>query len=479
VAEQKPQPKCLHDLISAKAEGEDVDKQRYHVFSRETDLLRTAIERPMAFASSDVLPAYFHAKWHRALWEAIDKAKVTNPSGPLDLNTLASELRNVDAIEFSGPAANMWLQDLYAYPGAISVEHAIEVLVPEIIGRFKMRTWGSIMEQLIERGEKETNVIALYQAWLTESYEISRASDGGKTGIPMNTLVSDITPAKKSRIVPTGFPEIDLNCGGGMGRGDLMVVGGGTGHGKSFLLQRMMRILAGVDRRCLYISAEDSAELMKCRMLADFSEKPVGYPVSPKAIRVTLNGQAGGADPGIIAAASQAAAIEMGDRALVVAAPKPTISEVCAIIRRHKYVYDVDTVMVDYLQAVQPDEMGTSANLTQTTAANVAAMKRCAKECDVALVLATQYSRESYKDGEEPGLNAAKWAGDIENESEIIFWLWRTDDNVLHAKLAKLKWGSVNNLRYIIDTHMDTGCLMDWREDDEPPPARKSGGRGR
>jgi len=87
----------------------------------------------------------------------------------------------------------------------------------------------------------------------------------------------------------------------------------------------------------------------------------------------------------------------------------------------------------------------------------------------------SHYSRESYKDNPEPGLNACKYCGDIENESEIMVMMWRTPNGDLMVKLPKAKWSATRDVIYAIDVDPTTGCHRGWspaERRDEPEKKR-------
>ena len=286
-------------------------------------------------------------------------------------------------------------------------------------------------------------------AGLEISYQVGGE---GKVAGPLTDY--DWNPNEKSTtsLVETGIRALDDCGGGGHGRGELLVVGAGTSVGKSYLASQLIRKQGELGNRALYISAEDPEELFYCRMLADFTEPSV----SPKEIR-TKN-----ADPEVIGRAQSRMRDVLGKRVFVVESKKPTISQVLETIRTYRYMHDVDLVVVDYLQAITEDEPTT--NKTQEMSSITSKLKRCFTECRVAGVALTQLNRESYKDGSEPSINSAKYAGDIENEAELIVMLWRDAEGALHAKLPKVKWSSARELRYAIPVNRRTGCFGEWEE---------------
>lgn len=81
---------------------------------------------------------------------------------------------------------------------------------------------------------------------------IDRVSDGGQ--------VADT--------VPTGFPSLDRAIGGGLRRGELVVLGGDVGSGKSALVQAIAAHGARSGYRTAYLTSELSPERVHERLLA-------------------------------------------------------------------------------------------------------------------------------------------------------------------------------------------------------------------
>ncbi|MBQ3426320.1 MAG: DNA repair protein RadA [Clostridia bacterium] len=80
-------------------------------------------------------------------------------------------------------------------------------------------------------------------------------------GAPMP--ISEIKHGHESRY-PTGLRELDRVLGGGLVSGELILVGGDPGIGKSTLLLQICQSL-GKEKRILYVSGEESAEQIKLR----------------------------------------------------------------------------------------------------------------------------------------------------------------------------------------------------------------------
>lgn len=473
MTDQEPKARSLRDLQIRKADGCDVDEEQFRVLRRENELFRAAIAYPKALLPSGVVAGMFEGADYGVGWAAAISCEKLAPvahGDALRVESVLSEMRRIDEKRYEGQRGDLWMAQATS-PPPVDLAYAIDVLAKEMIARHQLRIWRSRTGKLNEQIDKTQDILGLHAEYLTEGLGITISHDGGQIGEGIDGMPWDATVAVNPNIVKTGFPQIDRAAGGGHGRGELGVVGGGTNHGKSYFAQRYLVNQAILRQNVLYISVEDSIDLMYCRMLSDFS--------TPKLRPVHIRERS--ADPAVVAAAMDSMKRGLEGRVRYWVKKKATVSEVCNAIRRHRFMCGIDSVVVDYLQAVQPDR--TSNNKTQDTSLAVNDLKRCCDDVGVALWLLSQYSREQYKDGAEPDINACKYAGDIENESELIVLLFRDDEQRLHAKMPKVKWAQAQGLRYIIDTD-EGGCLGEWRDDFEEPKKREErpkggGGRGR
>ncbi|NLC18004.1 MAG: DNA repair protein RadA [Clostridiales bacterium] len=76
--------------------------------------------------------------------------------------------------------------------------------------------------------------------------------------------IADIEAEEETRLC-SGIEELDRVLGGGIVKGSLVLVGGDPGIGKSTLLLQMCRELAGMEKKILYVSGEESLSQISMR----------------------------------------------------------------------------------------------------------------------------------------------------------------------------------------------------------------------
>jgi archaellum biogenesis ATPase FlaH len=439
--------------------GSKVGKEVKSVFERENALIAAALTWPHAIVSTGLQDGMFEVADFRFAFRCLKTlvmGQAILPGQELPKDTFAAELRRqytrTDTY-YDDARAGMWLDRVLTF-GAPTLQYALNTLVPEQIARFNVKRWSPMAQGLSERLASEWRVRELHQEWRTFAKNVEAEPDGGQVGQPLSALVRkwDSHDKDNRRLIPLGFPDIDDANGGGHGRGEMMVVGGGTNHGKSYWCLQLLLNLADQHYTALHMSVEDDEELMVARTIADSSGK------EPRRIRARAE------DADLIDAAKERAANRLADYVYYLDTPKWPVTKICDAIRRHVYLFGVDLVIVDYLQAIEADEPTNSR--ANDVATIVKTLKKCAKDCQIALVITSQYDRDSYKDFSEPHVQSCKWAGEIENESEILFLLWRDEQGILRGKVAKLKWSKSMSLRFQIPVNDDTGCIdVKWNPD--------------
>lgn len=445
-------------LLHLRANGAEVSDFELNVFRREEDLIRGAMALPQHYVGCGVEPAHFQAPIHALAWQAImwfteQNATITEIDGA----ALLCEMRRLDAGDerLGGARGIAWLSGVLAEP-VVQPEHALLVLVPEVLQRHRHRWWDKNFKKLGARVDTDRDIVAVETAYVTLCSDLLSQVEGeGRVSGPVESLEWDPRVKTSGSLVPTGNRFIDRYAAGGHGRGELLVWGGGTNHGKSYAAERLLADQARLGNRSLYISCEDPWELMYCRMVADYSRGKL----SPAEIRQKI------ADPVLVDSAQSRLKEAQQKRVFVVEQKKPTIDQVCREIRKYARVHQIDMVLVDYLQAISAP--GFETNKTREMAEVTSRLKKTFTEVQVAGIAFSQYSREQYKDGAEPTINACKYCGDIENEAEIMVMFWKDADDVLRAKIPKMKWAKAarGGLRFMVPVDPVTGCHGEWEED--------------
>jgi replicative DNA helicase len=263
--------------------------------------------------------------------------------------------------------------------------------------------------------------------------------------------------SQSGKAITLGTPSIDRNWR--PYPGSLTTIGAQTGVGKSTVMTAWAISMGQRGIPNGVVSAEDPAE--------DFGAKWLGElaPVDPSRL---WRGDANATEMGrVIAAAQRYNALPISFAHIITR----KLDDVLAAMRRLKAKHGARVIAVDYLQNIRPRIAARDPRYAIDEV--LAELIIEAASLDVALVLASQISRESTKDGKEPSVNALKESGTIENRSQAIVMLWRDDPaaTTVHAKLAKVKrvpsgirFDLVRNTTtgQLVETEFDGGSDDDW-----------------
>lgn len=469
---------CYRELFQEKCDGQKVCEYTLEIWRREDELLRSVIEYGPAYVGCGLTRRHFDAPVHGLAWDAMMGMIEKDPStAKLDSRAVVAEMTRMDPDVLPGRLGMTWVDGVMSDP-PLSAEYGLDTVVLEIKHRHRNRMFAAKFQQISSRVGKDVDSPSIHAEYLSASSEVVRGAEEDRMFpdpfFEAEGEAWDANTSVKPRVLATGLKELDETTGGGIGLGEMMVIGGGTGHGKSYFCQRLVRNQAIQEQPVVYFSCEDPSELFFCRMIADYTEPKV----SPKNIRLRK------VDPEIVFDAIKRCSADTRGKVWVEHNMKPSADLICQRIRAYRHAKGVKMVIVDYVQAMTDGENATN-NKVQEISSVIAKLKRTAKECEVALVLISQYARDSYRDGTEPGINSFKYCGDIENESEVVVLTWKDEEGVLHLRIPKVKWARGDEFRYTIDIDPVTGCHGDWRddykgpEDEEDEEEQKGKGKGK
>lgn len=448
----QPPKDSYRALLQLKADGVEISDFELQVWRREEELVRCAFCYPRTFRDCGLLPAHFIAPVHALAWQAIWMLADEYPDADeLDPAMLISVMRGLDEQRLAGPRGHNWLMAILSEP-AINPVQVLGRHVKDVRAMHRNRRWNRRYAELGQRVKNDPDIAGIQTDYVRAGREIAFAVDGEHfIEDPIDQWEWDARDKDAASLVRIGVDEIDHACGGGHGRGEMLVWGGGTGHGKSYSAAYVLKQQARLQQNALYISCEDPKELMFCRLIGGYAEPTL----EPRKIRART------ADPEIVETAIRQMRAEFAGRISVIERKKPTISRVCEEIRQYRYSRKIDLVIIDYLQAITADEP--MQNKVQEMSHVTSMLKKCFTDCNVAGIVMSQYNRESYKDGTEPGLNSCKYCGDIENEAEVMVLLWRDPEGVLRVKMPKVKWASAQDLSFEVPVDDVSGWHGKWK----------------
>lgn len=227
--------------------------------------------------------------------------------------------------------------------------------------------------------------------------------------------------------IKSGFPRLD-SLTGGLRRGDLIVVGARTSVGKSSFAECIAENVATQGYPVLFVSVEMDPTQMAYR----FAKR---WGLSPAVL-----------DYGSDDEASQRNLQEVVERRLdtplyIWNAPgASTIGIRSHLNQMMSEVGSVDLVVVDYLQLLT-DTFGGRVPEHLRLGMITKTLKQLAREYEIPVVLITQLNRNSDQRGvlPEPRLSDIRESGRIEEDADLILFLWKVKDPDILGNDTKMK----------------------------------------
>jgi replicative DNA helicase len=227
--------------------------------------------------------------------------------------------------------------------------------------------------------------------------------------------VADGGPAHDS--VPTGFPSLDKLLGGGFRRGDLVVLGGDVGSGKSALGLAIALRVAEQGRRTAFYSAEMSVDRMVERLLAIEG-------------RVMVDDLRNGSLDDARRASVGAAAVRLRDLPLALdRLPSAGVPALVEVLGTHAAGRDRESggevgpelVVVDGLQALSDGVRDTA----EEAAASVRALKALAMDLDATVLLTAPLPGLEARDDMRPTLDDFGAMGAVKQQADVVLGVFR------------------------------------------------------
>lgn len=241
---------------------------------------------------------------------------------------------------------------------------------------------------------------------------------------------------KSPQFLPWGFPLLDdnLDVSGGM----FMVLGGRPSDGKTALALHMAFAQAR-HRKVGYFTLEDDRKTLFVRLKSAVSGIP---------LRNILRRQLTQRDYALLAASDD----EIRSRRLkIIEAAGFTVQQIISRARYHKF----DVIYIDYLQEIRPDAKGRPSRYEEVSdiSRQLATEARVGK---IPIVALAQLGRPPEKGlRSAPTMSALKESGQIEQDANVIMFVWRRDETSSRTKryltIAKNKLGMLGEWKLLFD----------------------------
>lgn len=384
------------------------------------------IDKDAISVVSEILkPQDFYNDLHKLIFEAM--LTLYDARKPIDLLTLTSALKKKKVYDKIGTSM---LSDLVnVVPTAANIEHYAVIIKEDATKR-----------NLIEIG-KEVTQLALDQD--REIKDILNRAESSIFSISQEHMVRGFIPVKDAlaesfdridelhkkgaglRGIKTGFSDLD-NLLSGMQESNLLILAARPGQGKTAMAVNIAQHVAVQEKLPVGIfSVEMSQEELVDRLLVGQADVDAWRLKTGKLTEADFS------------KISEAMGILADAPIFIDDTPGLSISDMRTKARKLQLEYKVRLFIVDYLQLLDPGRR--YDNRVQEVSIVSQGLKNLARELKVPILALSQLSRAVEHRGEKkPQLADLRESGAIEQDSDVVLFLYRPDEEYSSTMQVKL-----------------------------------------
>lgn len=361
----------------------------------------------------------FYKDTHQKIFEAI--TNLFQKSSPVDLLTVSAELRTLGYLEIIGGAYYL-TQLTDRVVSAANIEYHARIISQKYIQRELIQ----ISSQIITNAYDETtDIFDLLDTAEKSLFEVAQNNlrrDTQKIDDIMRTAVDALEKLRDRTDsltgVPSGFTALDRVTSGWQ-PSDLVIIAARPAMGKTAFVLSCARNAAVLhDKPVAVFSLEMSSLQLVNRLISGETEIE-----QEKLKRGTL------ADHEWTQLHSRIGKLTEAPL-LIDDTPALNVFEFRAKCRRLKAQYDIQMVIVDYLQLMHGKADGKGGNREQEIGSISRALKSVAKELNIPVIALSQLSRavESRPAASKrPQLSDLRESGSIEQDADMVLFLYRPE----------------------------------------------------
>ncbi|HPB01553.1 MAG TPA: replicative DNA helicase [Bacteroidales bacterium] len=364
-----------------------------------------------------IQPDSFYKEAHRYIFEAIQSLFAR--SSPIDMLTVIEELKKQGKLELVGGAYYITYLTNRVVSSA-NIEYHARIVAQKYIQRRLIEISTEIINDSFE---ESTDVFDLLDSAEDKLFKINEENLRRKTNGMAQLLRSAremVESASKNENslsgVPSGFKSLDAVTAGWQ-RSDLIIIAARPGMGKTAFVLSMARNMAMINEVPVALfSLEMSAIQLVMRLIASEAR------ISSERLRTgKLTAQEWKSLNDNMDNLSKAK-LYLDDT------PALSVFELRAKARRLKQQYDIQCVIVDYLQ-LMTSKVEKNANREVEIATISRSLKALAKELNIPVICLSQLSREVEKrpGSKRPQLSDLRESGAIEQDADIVMFIYRPE----------------------------------------------------
>jgi replicative DNA helicase len=337
---------------------------------------------------------------------------------PIDVLTVTDRLKKRKALDRIGNSS--FLADLAnKVPTAAHVEHYGRIVKDTATKRALMSAAGHLVDSAMDEGITAAELMdsAESQVFSLSQKSTSKSFTAVKTALAesFDRLDELHKQGEGMRGVPTGFKDLDEALAG-MQKSNLLILAARPGVGKTSLAMNIAQYIAvNLKRPVGFFSLEMSKEELVDRLLVAQAD------IDAWKLKT------GKLDENDFTKLSNAMG-ELAEAPLYIDdTPALSVLEMRTKARRLQVENGLDFLIVDYMQLARSRNL---ENRVQEVSEISQGMKNLARELKIPIMVLSQLSRAvETRGGKKPQLSDLRDSGSIEQDADVVMFLWREDDD--------------------------------------------------
>ncbi|RZK50168.1 MAG: replicative DNA helicase [Pedobacter sp.] len=379
------------------------------------------LEKDALSSVIDILkPEVFYAEAHKKIFESIQT--LFQKSKPVDILTVTAEMRQQGTLELIGGA--YYITNLTnRVASAANIEFHARIISQKYIQRELIRISSEIITNAYE---DTTDIFDLLDHAEKNLFDIAQNNLRRDTQKMDEIIKQSLATLEELRTktdgltgVPSGFTDLDRITGGWQ-KSDLVIIAARPAMGKTaFVLSCARNAAVDFKKPVVVFSLEMSSVQLVNRLIS--GETEIDQEKIRKGNLAEWEWQQLHSKIGALTEAPL----------LIDDTPALNIFEFRAKCRRLKSQYDIQMIIIDYLQLMHGKGEGGGGNREQEIGSISRALKSVAKELDVPVLALSQLSRavenRPGQHGKRPLLSDLRESGSIEQDADMVLFLYRPE----------------------------------------------------
>ncbi|MBR4136322.1 MAG: replicative DNA helicase [Bacteroidales bacterium] len=361
----------------------------------------------------------FYKEAHQHIFRAMEE--LYRAEQPIDLLSVTNQLRKDKMLDVVGGAA--YLASLTnRITSSANIQYHARIVMEKYVLRELIKNCSTIIEDAYDESKDVLDLLDVSETRIFNIIEQNFKRDSKPLHQVVHSTIEELSKLRNAGAdlhgVPSGIRVIDQKTGGWQ-KTDLIILAARPGMGKtSFVLSVARNAAIQYDKPVAFFSLEMSSQQLAQRLFS--LESGIN---AEKIAKGDLS------DEEWVRLMDKIGKLETSNL-IIDDTPAISIFDLRAKCRRLKHQYDIQMIVVDYLQLMTVGgENNKTGNREQEISYISRSLKALAKDLEVPVIALSQLSRqtENRANSKRPQLSDLRESGSIEQDADMVLFIYRPE----------------------------------------------------